>query len=166
MSSSNCCFLTCIQVSQEAHEFGWTLRVGDGQGGLACCNSWGRKESDTTERLNWTELSVWATGAQYCWGEPERQHEVHASGFMDPGRRQLGYLHTQPSLPWAEGYSQGCWFPSTSSSHLNTKSDSCHRRGRPHKECRYYLWPSGHSGDVLTILLGEVRWPETQIERR
>ena len=27
-------------------------RVGDGQGGLACCNSWGRKESDTTERLN------------------------------------------------------------------------------------------------------------------
>ena len=28
------------------------LRVGDGQGGLACCASWGRKESDTTERLN------------------------------------------------------------------------------------------------------------------
>ena len=26
--------------------------VGDGQGGLACCDSWGRKESDTTERLN------------------------------------------------------------------------------------------------------------------
>ena len=37
-------------------EFGWTPGVGDGQGGLACCNSWGRKESDTTERLNWTEL--------------------------------------------------------------------------------------------------------------
>ena len=29
--------------------------VGDGQGGLACCDSWGRKELDTTERLNWTE---------------------------------------------------------------------------------------------------------------
>ena len=28
---------------------------GDGQGGLACCDPWGRKESDTTERLNWTE---------------------------------------------------------------------------------------------------------------
>ena len=27
--------------------------VGDGQGGLACCNSWGHKESDTSERLNW-----------------------------------------------------------------------------------------------------------------
>ena len=37
------------------HEFGWTLGVGDGQGGLACCNSWGRKESDTTEQLNRTE---------------------------------------------------------------------------------------------------------------
>ena len=32
--------------------------VGDGQGGLACCDSWGRKESDTTERLNWTEYSI------------------------------------------------------------------------------------------------------------
>ena len=34
----------------------WTPGVGDGQGGLACCDSWGCKESDTTERLNWTEL--------------------------------------------------------------------------------------------------------------
>ena len=40
----------------DTHEFGWTLGVGDGQGGLACCSSWGHKESDTTERLNWTEL--------------------------------------------------------------------------------------------------------------
>ena len=36
------------------HEFEWTPGVCDGQGGLACCNSWGRKESDTTEWLNWT----------------------------------------------------------------------------------------------------------------
>jgi len=34
----------------------WTPGVGDGQGGLACCNSWGRKESDTTERLIWSGL--------------------------------------------------------------------------------------------------------------
>ena len=38
------------------HGFGWTLGVGDGLGGLVCCGSWGHKESDTTERLNWTEL--------------------------------------------------------------------------------------------------------------
>ena len=37
--------------------FEWTPGVGDGQGGLACCGSWGRKESDMTERLNWTELN-------------------------------------------------------------------------------------------------------------
>ena len=39
------------------HGFEWTLGVGDGQGGLACCDSWGHKELETTERLNWTELN-------------------------------------------------------------------------------------------------------------
>ena len=38
------------------HGFEWTPGVGDGQGGLACYSSWGRKESDMTERLNWTEV--------------------------------------------------------------------------------------------------------------
>ena len=41
----------------DGHEFGWTLGVGDGQGGLEYCSSWGRKESDMTEQLNWTELN-------------------------------------------------------------------------------------------------------------
>ena len=41
----------------DGRELEWTPGVGDGQGGLACCNSWGRKESDTTEWLNWTELN-------------------------------------------------------------------------------------------------------------
>ena len=36
------------------HGFGWTPGVGNGQGGLACCSSWGHGEWDTTE-LNWTE---------------------------------------------------------------------------------------------------------------
>ena len=40
----------------DGRESEWTLGVGDGQGGLVCCDSWGRKELDTTERLNWTEL--------------------------------------------------------------------------------------------------------------
>ena len=42
----------------DGHEFGWTPGVGDGQGSLVCCNSWGCKESDTTERLDWTELKA------------------------------------------------------------------------------------------------------------
>jgi len=41
-------------------EFEWTLSDCDGQGGLACCNSWGHKESDMTEWLNWTDN-------EWCW---------------------------------------------------------------------------------------------------
>ena len=52
----------------DGHGFGWTTGVGDGQGGLACCGSWGCKELDTTEWLNWTDRSsllltqVWRKG--------------------------------------------------------------------------------------------------------
>ena len=42
----------------DGHEFEWTPWAGDGQGGLTCCDSWGRKQSDMTERLNWTELKI------------------------------------------------------------------------------------------------------------
>ena len=42
----------------DEHGFGWTMGVGDGQGGLAYCGSWGPKESDTTEQLNRTELTI------------------------------------------------------------------------------------------------------------
>ena len=41
----------------DGRESEWTPGVGDGQGGLACCDSWSRKELDTTEQLNWTELN-------------------------------------------------------------------------------------------------------------
>ena len=44
----------------DGHDSEWTPGVGDGQGGLACCDSWGREESDTIERLNWTELNIYA----------------------------------------------------------------------------------------------------------
>ena len=46
------------------HEFEQALEVDDRQGGLACCNPWGHKESDTTEQLSWTERS---------WTERERE---------------------------------------------------------------------------------------------
>ena len=41
----------------DGRESEWTPGVGDGQGGLACCNSWVRKESDTTEQLNWVKFT-------------------------------------------------------------------------------------------------------------
>ena len=45
----------------------WTPGVGDRQGGLACCNSWGHKESDMTEWLNWTELNRFAQVIENLW---------------------------------------------------------------------------------------------------
>ena len=44
------------------HEFGWTLGVGDGQGGLASCSPCGCKESDMTKQLNWTQLKLQSLG--------------------------------------------------------------------------------------------------------
>ena len=41
----------------DGRESEWTPGVGDGQGGLTCCDSWGRKQLDTTEPLNWSELN-------------------------------------------------------------------------------------------------------------
>ena len=48
-------------------EFEWTPGVGDGQGGLACCSSWGCKESDTTEWLNWTQDWFWYSVFLSLW---------------------------------------------------------------------------------------------------
>ena len=45
----------------DGRESEWTPGVGDGQGGLECCDSWGCKESDTTELLNWTDWTEDAT---------------------------------------------------------------------------------------------------------
>ena len=79
----------------DAHEFEWTLGVGDGQGGLACCDSWGRKESDTTERLNWTELN-W-TDASF-FQEASGVYTARKWGNK-PGKRKITYWGSR-------------WFPS------------------------------------------------------
>ena len=50
----------------EGHGFGWILGVGDGQGGLVCCGSWGGKELDLTERVNWIELKDRIEGILEC----------------------------------------------------------------------------------------------------
>ena len=51
----------------DGHESEWTPGDGDGQGSLACCDSWGRKESDTTEWLNLTELNWTTITANLYW---------------------------------------------------------------------------------------------------
>jgi len=57
----------------DEHESEWTSGVGDGQGGLACCDSWGHKELDTTEPLIWSDLiwwlihvEVWQKTTKFC----------------------------------------------------------------------------------------------------
>ena len=71
------------------HGFGWPLGVGDAQGGLVCCDSWGRKESDTTEWLNWTEQN-WSDFNM--WG---RLHIIHLVQMTEHSRvviLNLGYM--------------------------------------------------------------------------
>ena len=58
----------------------WTLGVADGQGGLACCNSWGRKESGMSEGLNWSELNTVLNGERlktFLLGSGRRQGCAH-----------------------------------------------------------------------------------------
>ena len=68
----------------DGRESEWTPGVGDGQGGLACCDSWGRKESDTTEWLNWTAwmLSLSLKGINrdynsYMYSSRHQKHNGH-----------------------------------------------------------------------------------------
>jgi len=49
----------------DGHEFECTLGIGDGQGNLECCSSWGHKESDTTGWLKWTEVTD-GNNDHYC----------------------------------------------------------------------------------------------------
>ena len=53
----------------DGHVFGWTPGVGDGQGGLVCCNSWGRKELDTTEQLRYQKrcTQYYTLGSKYIY---------------------------------------------------------------------------------------------------
>ena len=62
-------------------ESGWTPGDGDGQVGLACCDLWGCKESDWTERLNWTELKCY-----YTYGS---EHNLDGLGTKNTGRIHL-----------------------------------------------------------------------------
>ena len=77
----------------------WTLGVGDGQGGLVCCSSWGHKESDTTELLNWTEL----TGREHS---PAHQQNIGLKIYwawlctseQDPISKSVSLSHQEASI--------------------------------------------------------------------
>ena len=81
----------------DGRESEWTPGVGDGQGGLACCDSWGRKESDMTERLNWTELNWWLVGRGVrCYSH---FRELRPSKLSKKGRTEAHTLASRLHSP-------------------------------------------------------------------
>ena len=73
-------------------EFEWIPGVGDGQGGLTCCDSWGRKELDTTERLNWTELN-WMRA--YCLAQRTLLNALHWLKWERSPKKKGIYVYVQ-----------------------------------------------------------------------
>ena len=91
------------------HGFWWTLGVGDGQEGLACCGSWGHKELDMTERLNqltgWLlwELKILVGGMPGKWGKKcfHLSGSLHVRGLlcqMENAQESAGTI-PKPMLP-------------------------------------------------------------------
>ena len=86
----------------DGHEFKQAPGVGNGQGGLACCDSWGHKESDTTERLNWTELN-WCLFRDFTFTfhfyALEKEMATHSSvlAWRIPGTGEPGGLPSMGS---------------------------------------------------------------------
>ena len=72
----------------DGRKFEWTPGVGDEQGGLACCDSWGRKESDTTERLNWSETDIF-----------HQRRQWHPTPVLLPGKSH-GWRSLIDCSPW------------------------------------------------------------------
>ena len=107
----------------DGHGFGWTPGVGDGQGGLARCGSWGHKELDTTERLNWTELNL----EFLLYYGPETHSSVLAwriPGMAEPGGlpsmglHRVGHDWSDLAAAWARNFLNAFIFSSDYSNNI------------------------------------------------
>ena len=78
----------------DGRESEWT-GVGDGQGVLACCNSWGHKESDTTERLNW--IRPYNT---------KKRCPFHHKGLECKSRKSRDTWNSRQVWPWSTKWSR------------------------------------------------------------
>ena len=83
----------------DGHESQWTPGVGDRQGGLVCCNSWGRKELDTTERLIWSDL-IWCEQPTH-WIRPWCWERLRTEEKKAPEDELVGQHH------WCNGHERG-----------------------------------------------------------
>ena len=81
------------------------MGVGDGQGGLACCNSWGHKESDRTEQLNLTELAFQV--ALVVKNPPANAGDIRGMVLIPGLRRSPGEGRGKPTPIFLPGESHG-----------------------------------------------------------
>ena len=85
---------TCLRSQLLGHS---NPGVGDGQWGLACCDSWGRGESDTTERLNWTELKTTAwVSSRRAWRRKPPSQRSQILGHSNQSVLWGSFLTTPP----------------------------------------------------------------------
>jgi len=103
----------------DGREFEWTPGDGDGQGGLACCDSWGRKELDMIEQLNWTELrpesDTVATAGEYVkclcqWrpaGSCKRLEYICSWEFLMHNQISLKYMLKAKGYDWETDSNNG-----------------------------------------------------------
>ena len=95
----------------DGHESEWTPGVGDRQGGLACCSSWGHKESDTTEQLNWTELKHILKGGdvqQICLGQEKATYiQVLEKVTFNQREKWVLWRIVHTIFPWQENPRSG-----------------------------------------------------------
>ena len=81
----------------DGRESGWTQGVGDGQWDLACCNSWGHKESDRTERLNWlTDWGILGILPAFCKEVWKTTYTPAAGNLHSFPRALMTYLPSTP----------------------------------------------------------------------
>ena len=77
-----------------SHGFGWTPGVGDGQGGLAYCSSWGCQESDMTEWLNWIGLYPVDASSILHFNGPKMFPDIAKFSLFSTGEEKLSHLRT------------------------------------------------------------------------
>ena len=107
------------------HGFGWTLGVGDGQGGLVCWGSWGCKEYETTERLNWTELN-------WCWEDWRREEKGRTGwdGWMASPSMHMHFSRLQVLVKDRESWNAAVHGVTKSGTQLNDWTTTIKGEGR------------------------------------
>ena len=123
----------------DGHEFGWTPGVGDWQGGLSCCNSWGCKESDTTKWLNWNDntLAKWHTRRCHVSSKAnyKKPNESESHSVVSDSLRLHG-LYTSWNSPGQNTGVGSCFL------HQGIFSNQGSNPGLP--RCRWILYQLSH----------------------